>query len=318
VLRRALGLNQLPEFAHRHADPEKLARDIIEAGDDPELVAALVSGLEGMGGSPQQIAAALKPLRSDARKLADHLRRRLGGAGSINEDREDLLEKLQDGLRELELKEGDTIRRSHRAAEAAADSEDPARFVDAFHDLIREDPGFSKVLRALLKHYPADKLGAELDNMKKALGDELAATTSLRDATRLHVIHKDLSNMHLSTSLLIAVEQCRDNCAGAAREAGYEAKPIDTGLLMRELIDIVDTQLVQPRHFEGLLKTLGIGGVQESIVALQGITAILREMPDRIFRDSNSLLTLLKAAQQVLDAAILREEERQIQTGSIS
>jgi type III secretion system TyeA family effector delivery regulator len=60
-----------------------------------------------------------------------------------------------------------------------------------------------------------------------------------------------------------------------------------------------------------LLKTLGISGNQETIVALQGMMAILREMPDGIFRDAKSLPTLLNTAQQVLDAAILREEEQQ-------
>ncbi|MBK4733258.1 TyeA family type III secretion system gatekeeper subunit [Noviherbaspirillum pedocola] len=311
VLREALGLNRLPEFARRNADPEKLARDIIEAGDNPELVIALVSGLEGAGGNPRQLAAELTALRGDARKLSERLRRLVGGAGSVNEERESLLENVNSALHELELQEGDTIRRSYQAAETASESEEPARFLEAFHDVAAEQAGFSNVLRALLRHYPADKLGAELSNMKKALGDELAMANSLRDSDRLRVILQDISHMHLSTSLLMMVEQFRENCAGAALAGGYAAKPIDSGMLMRELIDVVDTPMVQTRHFEGLLKTLGISGNQETIVALQGMMAILREMPDRIFRDANTLPTLLKTAQQVLDAAILREEEQQ-------
>lgn len=311
VLRQALGLNGLPEFARRHADSDKLARDIIEAGDNPELIAALVGGLEGVGGNPRQLAAELSALRGDARKLSERLRHLVGGAGSVNVDRENLLETVQEGLHELELQEGDTIRRSYQAAETASEREEPPRFLEAFHDVAAEQAGFSNVLRALLRHYPANQLGAELSSMKKALGDELAAANSLRDEARLRVILQDISHMHLSTSLLMMVEQFRDNCAGAALASGYQAKPIDTGLLMRELIDVVDTPMVQPRHFEGLLKTLGIDGNHESIVALQGMMAILREMPDRIFRDANTLPTLLKTAQQVLDAAILREEEQQ-------
>jgi type III secretion system TyeA family effector delivery regulator len=311
VLRQAMGLNRLPEFARRNADPEKLARDIIESGDNPELITALVSGLEGVGGNPRQLAAELHALRGDVRKLTDRLRRLVGGEGSINEDRESLLETVNGALHELELQEGDAIRRSYQAAETASESEEPARFLEAFHDVAAEQAGFSNVLRALLRHYPADKLGDELSNMKKALGDKLATANSLRDGDRLRVILQDISNMHLSTSLLMMVEQFRENCAGAALAGDYEAEPIDSGMLMRELIDVVDTPMVQPRHFEGLLKTLGISGNQETIVALQGMMAILREMPDGIFRDAKSLPTLLNTAQQVLDAAILREEEQQ-------
>jgi type III secretion system TyeA family effector delivery regulator len=309
VLRQAFGLNRLPQYARRHADPDKLARDIVEAGDDVALIAALVDGLEGAGGNPRQLAEELQALRGDARRLAEALRRRMGGAGSINPARESLAESVHDALHELELRQGDAIRRGYRAAETAAETEEPARFLEAFHDLASEEAGFANVLRALLRHYPAEKLGEELSTMKKALGDELAAVNSARDDVRLRVILQDISHMHLSTSLLMMVEQFRENCAGAARAAGYAARPIDSGMLMRELIDVVDTPMVQPRHFEGLLKTLGIAGDRESIVALQGMMAILREMPDRIFRDAGSLPNLLKAAQQVLDAAILREEE---------
>jgi type III secretion system TyeA family effector delivery regulator len=316
VLRQALGLNRLPQFARRQTDPEKLARDIIEAGNDLALIEALASGLEGLGGNPRQLATELHALRADSRRLADALRRRMDGAGSVNAERESLDETVRDTLRELELQEGDTIRRGYRAAETASESEEPARFLEAFHDVASEEAGFSNVLRALLRHYPADKLGAELSTMKKALGDELAAANSARDDIRLRVILQDISHMHLSTSLLMMVDQFSENCAGAARAAGYAARLIDNGMLMRELIDVVDTPMVQPRHFEGLLKTLGITGNQESIVALQGMMAILREMPDRIFRDANTLPNLLKAAQQVLDAAILQEEEQPAQSAS--
>jgi type III secretion system TyeA family effector delivery regulator len=180
--------------------------------------------------------------------------------------------------------------------------------------VVETGDGFTKVLRTMLRHYSADKLGSELSRMKQALGDDLHAATPSHDMVRLSAILKDISNMHLSTSLLTMVEQFRENCEGAARAAGIEPKPIDTGMLMRELVDIVDTQFVAPRHFETLLKTLGIRSDQEIIIAMQGIMGILREMPDRIFRDDKVLPSLLKTAQELLDATILREEDQQAPT----
>lgn len=313
VLRQLLGIADAPAMKRRNANPDKLARDIIESGNNPELLAALLEGLEGMQGKPEQLAQ-VRALRSDARKLADFLRRMQGSPDGINEERDALREGVQGALRELELTERDSLHRSYNAERAAEGSGDPNHFLDAYHAVVETGDGFSKVLRTLLRHYPADKLGSEISRMKQALGDDLHAATPSHDMTRLSAILKDISNMHLSTALLTMVEQFQENCAGAVRATGVQPKPVDTGMLMRELVDIVDTQFVAPRHFEALLKTLGIRSDQEIIIALQGIMGILREMPDRIFRDDKVLPTLVKTAQELLDAAILREEDQQAPT----
>jgi type III secretion system TyeA family effector delivery regulator len=313
VLRQLLGLANAPAMKRRNVSPEKLARDIIESGNNPELLAALLEGMEGMLGKPEQLAQ-IRALRSDARKLADYLRRMQGSPDGINEERDALRESVQGALRELELTERDSLHRSYNAERAAEGSGDPNQFLDAYHEVVETGDGFTKVLRTMLRHYSADKLGSELSRMKQALGDDLHAATPSHDMVRLSAILKDISNMHLSTSLLTMVEQFRENCEGAARAAGIEPKPIDTGMLMRELVDIVDTQFVAPRHFETLLKTLGIRSDQEIIIAMQGIMGILREMPDRIFRDDKVLPSLLKTAQELLDATILREEDQQAPT----
>jgi type III secretion system TyeA family effector delivery regulator len=308
VLRQAMGLNTMPGFRRRQVDAGQMARDLAECGDNIELIAALAEAVEGLQGNPVQTAQTLKSLRGDARKLAEFLRRAQGAPGAPNPERDALRGSLHGAIRELDLLDGDAIRGSYNALNAAADDPDPEAFLDAYHDVTAESAEFTAVLRTMLKHYPIQELEKQLNRTKKALGDDLRADHSSREKAHLSAILKGISNMHLSSSLLMMVQQFGENLAGAARAAGVTPSKVDGGVLMRELIDVIDTRHAQPRHFEQLLTSLGITNLQESIVALQGIKAILREMPDRIYVDDRVLPSLLQAAQVALDDAILREE----------
>jgi type III secretion protein W len=308
VLRQAMGLNKLPGFRRSRLDPGQMARDLVECGDNIELIAALAEAVEGLQGNPVQTAQTLKSLRDDARKLAGFLRRLQSAPGAPDAERDALRGSLHGAIHELDLLDGDAIRGSYNALDAAADGPDPEGFLDAYQDLTAESAEFTAVLRTMLKHYPIQELEKQLDRIKKALGDDLRADQSSREKAHLSAILKGISNMHLSSSLLMMVQQFGENLAGAARAAGVTPSKVDGGVLMRELIDMVDTRHAQPRHFEQLLSSLGISNLQECIVALQGIKGILREMPDRIYADDKVLPSLLQAAQGALDDAILREE----------
>jgi type III secretion protein W len=308
VLRQAMGLNTMPGFRRRQVDAMQMARDLVECGDNIELIAALAEAVEGLQGNPVQTAQTLKSLRGDPRKLAEFLRRAQGAPGAPDAGRDALRGSLHGAIRELDLLDGDAIRGSYNALDAAADDRDPEAFLDAYQDVTAESAEFTAVLRTMLKHYPVQELEKQLNRTKKALGDDLRADAPSREKAHLSAILKGISNMHLSSSLLMMVQHFGQNLAGAARAAGFTPSKVDGGVLMRELIDVIDTRHAQPRHFEQLLTSLGITNLQESIVALQGIKAILREMPDRIYADDRVLPSLLQAAQGALDDAILREE----------
>jgi type III secretion protein W len=308
VLRQAMGLNTTPGFGRSQVDAGQMARDLVECGDNIGLIAALAEAVEGLQGNPAQTAQTLKSLRGDARKLAEFLRRAQRVPGAPDAERDALRGSLHSAIRELDLLDGDAIRGSYNALNAAADGPDSEAFLDAYQDVTAESAEFTAVLRTMLKHYPVQELEKQLDRTKKALGDDLRADEPSRDKAHLSAILKGISNMHLSSSLLMMVQQFGENLAGAVRAAGVTPSRVDGGVLMRELIDVIDTRHAQPRHFEQLLTSLGITGLQESIVALQGIKAILREMPERIYADDKVLPSLLQAAQGALDDAILREE----------
>ena len=308
VIRQAIGLNNTPAFRRGHVDAAQMASDLAECGDNIELIAALADSIEGLQGNPMQTAQMLKSLRNDVRKLAEFLRRAQGAPGAPDAGRDALRDSLHGAIHELDLLDGDAIRGSYNALDAAADGPDPDTFLDAYQDLTADSAEFTAVLRNMLKHYPIQELGKQLDRTKKALGDDLRADQSSREKAHLSAILKGISNMHLSSSLLMMVEQFGENLAGATRAAGGAPGRADGGVLMRELIDVIDTRHAHSGHFNQLLASLGISNLQESIVALQGIKAILREMPDRIYADDKVLPSLLRAAQEALDEAILREE----------
>ncbi|SMP44714.1 TyeA family type III secretion system gatekeeper subunit [Noviherbaspirillum suwonense] len=310
VLRQALGLNAVQAFRRRNVDPEQLARDILACGENPELLGALAESLEGLDGNAPQMAQMLKSVRGDGRKLSKLWLRAHQAAGAASAERDELRCEVQAAIKELELLDGDQIRGSYNALDAAIDGPEPARFLDAYGEITSEkSTKFTAVLRNMLKFYALDDINVQIDRTKKALGDDLRAERSSSDKAHLSEILDSLSSMHLSTSFLMMVDEFEEKLAGAAARAKVEVPPVNGTMMVLGLLDVIDSGSSQPSQFETLLAKLGLDcDAWTEIFTLQGIKEILRTMPDRIYDSIRGLGKLQEAAQTVLEAAILREE----------
>lgn len=202
------------------------------------------------------------------------------------------------------------IRGRYNALDAAADGPEPARFLDAYGDITAaQSAKFTAVLRNMLKHYKLEEINGQIDRTKKALGDDLRAEQSSGDKAHLSEILGSLSSMHLSTSLLMMVDEFEEKLAGAAAKAKVEVPKVNGTMLILGLLDVIESGSSQPSQFETLLARLGLDKNDwTQIFTLQGIKEILRTMPDRIYESIRGLAKLQEAAQTVLEAAILREE----------
>lgn len=311
VLRQAMGLNNVQAYRRTNIDAEQLSRDILACGQNPDLLTALADSLEGIQGSPVQHAQMLKSLRGDGRKLARLWLRAHEAASAANAERVELRMSVQEATRDLELLDGDAIRGRYNALDAAVDGPDPALFLEAYQEVTSEESTqFTAVLRNMLKFYALEEVNGQLDRTKKALGDDLRAEKSSGDKAHLSEILTSMGSMHLSSSFLMMVEEFETRLAGAAASAGVTLPEVNGKMLVLGLIDIIESGSSQPAQFEALLAKLGLDrNPWTVIVTMQGIKEIMRTMPERIYASVKALGKLQEAAQTVLEAAILREEE---------
>lgn len=155
----------------------------------------------------------------------------------------------------------------------------------------------------------ASEVNSQLDRTKRALGDDLRNEHSSDNNAHLSAILSSMSNMHLSTSFMMMVDEFEENLKGAALRADVKLPEVDGKTLVLALLDVIESGSAQPSQFENLLAKLGLDrNPWTAVVSLQGIKKILREMPERIYARIKTLGNLQAAAQTVLEAAILREE----------
>jgi type III secretion system YopN/LcrE/InvE/MxiC family regulator len=184
---------------------QELAEMLQEAGDDPEALARLLEDVEGLPKDPQGLYDALRHIRYEPRQLAAYLRD-AQGLPSERSALQRLRQQIQDAVRDMERTDGGLIRASLNASEVAATTDKPPEFLDAYAELVHGNLNFCDTLKNLVERFGDQKLRITLDNMKTALGDDLRAAAPSRDPIRLRVILSNLSNMHISTTLLEKLE----------------------------------------------------------------------------------------------------------------
>jgi type III secretion system TyeA family effector delivery regulator len=262
----------------------------------------------------------IRPFRNNPQKLAAFIRERQSPASRPDEDRKQLQQEIRDALRDLELTHGGLIRSNLDAESSAAKSADANKFLDGYTEVLYASTGFADASKKLLARFGLNELPATvglmkeaLESMKKALdstkvelGDDLRQP--IPDSVHLAATLSALSHMHVLTTLIETTEKFVKSMEGVAKAAGIASAPLDASVLLNGLVEIVDTAWIAPGQFERLLKDLGVKEEPATIVTLQGVARMLRELPDKVYRDNNARTAILTAAQDALDTAIDREE----------
>lgn len=193
---------QLTPFEQDSGTLGEIGERLRETKEDPEELAELMKDIEGMPSGQEELYSTMKTLRFQP----DQLKRKLRDAQNIPnpsvQERKELLEKVEDELRELERTDGGRIHASLNSLGSASKSGNAENFIEGYNDLVHESTGFSQSLEKLLQRYKPAELVSVLPLMKQALADDLGADLRSTDPIKLRALMSDLSYMHISTTLL--------------------------------------------------------------------------------------------------------------------
>ena len=161
----------------------------------------------------------------------------------------------------------------------------------------------------LLKNFDFDKLDPVIEMMTKALADDLQATQSSVDKGRLSAILTPLSQIRVFDTLRDLYTQFCEQIKGIAHQHGLKLPAMNPNAVLTGLLDIVDGSWAAAHKFEALVRGLGITGESEVVVVMQGISSMLRQLPEKAYNE-DTRVSVREAAQLAIDAAVQREEER--------
>jgi type III secretion system TyeA family effector delivery regulator len=323
-LQESLGLNHTVAHKGYPGSAEEWSERLQDAGGD-EDVAVILGEIEGLEVNPDLIKLVRRACRNP-RELNAVLRHALGLPHQDEDGLINLRQALQDDLHEQELSDGAIIQASLDAGEIAAkagQAEDANAFLDSCADLLFGASGFGDAARKMIARFGLDRLPATvglmkealqsmqgmLESMKKELGGELREARPVRDKVHLGAILRALSHIHVLATLAETVDGLVKSVEAMAHAAGIASPTLDASVMLAGLIDIVNGSRIHSGLFERLLKDMGVEGDTARIIVLQGMKQLLRSLPDKAFPDAKTLPASIGAAQELLDAAIDREEE---------
>ncbi|WP_051237489.1 type III secretion system gatekeeper subunit SctW [Ottowia thiooxydans] len=221
---------------------------------------------------------------------------------------EQLLTGLRDALDDLEMEHGPRIRADVNTIEVAAEgspgSAGVAWFQSTYVDLVLGHATLAGTLHLVLDQFGEGGLAAGIERLQRALGHDLAAVRPSTDAAHLRNLVQDLYHLGVATTVL---EGCRDLQAQLHARHGIGAEDVPVAL-MKDLVNLSSETWVSSDRFLRLAEKAGAEDVEPQINFLTGVKGLLREMPPRIFIDSDQRQSVITAAQDALDAAIDREE----------
>jgi type III secretion system YopN/LcrE/InvE/MxiC family regulator len=195
--------------------PQDLSEMLRHAANDGEeferMVEDILAGLDITPEDGQRLAEELKHARHDDEKMMELLRKAQDIPRLYREQdrpvREQLRQRILDEIREFERSnDGAMVLANFNAAPVAATTSEPASFLQTYTELVTAPRTFTAALKLLLSRYRFDALDGVLDNLKKALADDLGAATPSHDTRRLGAVLSDLGHMAMSSSLVDRVK----------------------------------------------------------------------------------------------------------------
>lgn len=193
---------QLTPFEQDSGTLAEIGEKLRGAKEDPEQLADLLKDIEGLPTEQEELFSMMKTLRFQPDQLKRKLRDSQKLPNPNEQERQELLEQVEDELRELERSDGGRIHASLNALGSAIQSDDAENFIEGYNDLIKETAGFSQTLEKLLQRYTPTELLNVLPLMKQALADDLGAEQRSTDPIKLQALLSELSYMHISTTLV--------------------------------------------------------------------------------------------------------------------
>lgn len=211
-------------------------------------------------------------------------------------------------LAELSAEGGAAVQAAINVAEVASDFalEDlgaPGPLRSAYHQAARNYQSMASALDDLIERFGPEDLEKSICFMEAALAADLDAAGPSAEPAKLQVI---LDDMHR----LEALATIKGNCDGVMRVARLQGarQDADGVWLLKEIAELQDARVVHARDIEKMPANLGLADVEREIRFLNDFIEVARDIPLKSYAKPENRRKLIDAAQQVLDAAIEREE----------
>ena len=290
-LMRIEDIHKLLEEAHAERDQAKML-----------ALAKRILNLGGIGAQQQARESFADPARQFmALHYALELAQQEGAAQSV-------IDRIQDAIEELVLQAGPRIDAGLNSLGALGAATTSAESVEAlqaaYTDMVLGQASLADTLNSLLEQFDGRDFAKGLQSMIRALGDDLSATRPSVAPERLQALISDLYQLEVTQTLL---ERCDEVSAVMQRE--HAKPPAAPAEMLRKLVELTNERWVGANQFSRLAEQFDYRDDTAQIRFLTELKSVLRDLPVKVFSDSDSRQTLLTALQDALDAAIDREEE---------
>lgn len=220
-----------------------------------------------------------------------------------------LLAQVRESLQELHEDAGSRIRANlntiHAAEQfGAGDADRIAAFQAAYHDAVLGGQNLGEMLKGALERFGTDDYRAAVKSLIRALGDDLASLrgTSVQP-TRLNAVLQDLYQMEVLATML-------DGCQALSSRMNtkHQLPAPAAGTLLQDLVSASGERWSNASRFNAIADKHGAKEPAARIEFLVQVKQLVRNMPLKVFADTDSRSNVLDAAQGALDDAIALEE----------
>ena len=221
-----------------------------------------------------------------------------------------LLDQIRESLQELHEDSGSRIRADlntiHAAAEfGGGDARRTAAIQATYRDAVLNGQDLSAMLKGALERFGTDDYRGAVRSLIRALGDDLAATRGTSaQPSRLNAVLQDLYQMEVLATML-------DGCQALSTNMSKEHRlpPVAPGSLLQDLVSASGERWSNGTRFNAIADKYSVRAPTARVGFLTQVRHLVRDMPIKVFVDTDARSNVLDAAQGALDDAIALEEE---------
>ncbi|WP_428852124.1 type III secretion system gatekeeper subunit SctW [Imbroritus primus] len=257
--------------------------------------------------TPEQAATLARQQRDDP-ALGYLALQRAYAAALEDGERADIISLFEDALTECETQQGPALRAALNTIAAAVEQQPTSAqlksFQATYRDIVLGTPTVGETLTAVLREFGEARFGEGLQQMIRALGQDLNAARPSASPVRLNQLVQDLYHLQVVGTVL-------EDCGNLCMELTGRAQPLalSSQQLMERIINLAGERWITGQRVLSLTETCDVRILATQIYFVSWVRRMLKRLPLKIFYDEDCRGSVLNASQEALDTLIAREEE---------
>lgn len=176
---------------------------------------------------------------------------------------------------------------------------------DLYRNKVLKYEGFHETYQSILDTYGSDKLPDAVSYLIKAVGMDMSSKGPSISSPELKLILDDLYQVEVLGNI-------HKECGGLLQkiENEFGTKPdISPSEMMKQIMNLKQERWLKPDDVLKLLQNAGIQDVEAQIYFLREVKNLIRDIPLKVYEESETRDKLLDAVQEALDMTIDKEDE---------